>query len=127
MTHKKDELGKWGEERAARFLKKQGLRVLERNVELPAGEIDLVARDGDSLVIVEVKTRTEADFGGPLAAVNPSKRRKLVTLARSYLARRSLGETPCRFDIVGVTQKLNSPSPEIEYIRDAFDASGRPT
>jgi putative endonuclease len=127
MDQAKDELGRWGEAQAARFLKKQGLRVLERNVELPAGEIDLVARDGDALVIVEVKTRAEADFGGPLAAINPSKRRKLVILARSYLARHRLGETPCRFDIVGVTQKLNSPEPEIEYIRDAFDASGRTT
>ena len=120
MTHKKDELGKWGEERAARFLKKQGLRVLERNVELPAGEIDLVARDGDSLVIVEVKTRTEADFGGPLGAVNAAKRRKLVQVARSYLARRRAGEPPCRFDVVGVTRVEGRKEPEIELVRDAF-------
>ncbi len=127
MKQPKDELGQWGEAQAARFLKARGLRVLEANVALPPGEIDLVARDGDALVFVEVKTRTEADYGGPLPAVDERKRRKLVTLARSYLARNRLGDVPCRFDIVGVTQKLNSDEPEIEYVPDAFDASGRPT
>ena len=120
------ELGRWGEAQAARFLKSRGMRVLETNVVLPPGEIDLVARDGDVLVFVEVKTRTEADFGGPVAAVHFRKRRKLVTLARSHLSRRRLGEVPCRFDIVGVTQRLNAPEPEIEYVPDAFDASGEP-
>ncbi len=124
-NHKDLELGKWGEDRAARFLISRGMKVLERNVELPPGEIDLVARDRDTLVFVEVKTRTEADFGGPLMAITPAKRRKLVTLAKSYLARRRVGEVPCRFDVVGVTQRLGCPEPEIEYVPDAFTASGR--
>lgn len=126
MAHPKDDLGRWGEAQAAKFLKSRGLRVLARNVELAAGEIDLVARDGKTLVFVEVKTRTEADYGGPLGAVDARKRRKLATLARLYLAANRLDSAPCRFDVVGVVQKLLSPEPEIEYIPNAFDASGRP-
>ena len=126
MSHPKDELGRWGEAQAAKFLKSRGLRVIAQNVVLPAGEIDLVARDGGTLVFVEVKTRTEADYGGPLPAVDGRKRRKLATLARSYLAAHRLDNAPCRFDVVGIVQKLLSPEPEIEYIPNAFDAAGRP-
>lgn len=122
----KDVLGRWGEAQAARFLRIEGLRVIEQNVIFPAGEIDLIARDGDTIVFVEVKTRTEADFGGPLVAVDSRKRHKLVGLAKSYLARRHLAEASCRFDVVGVTQRLNSTDPDFEYIPNAFDASGRP-
>ncbi len=126
MPNEKDELGKWGEAQAARFLRMEGLRVLERNVIFPAGEIDLIATDGDTLVFVEVKTRTEADFGGPLMAVDSRKRHKLATLAKSYLARRHLANAACRFDVIGVTQRINSSDPDFEYVPNAFDASGRP-
>ncbi len=126
MEKPKDELGRWGEAQAARFLRIEGMRVLEHNVVFPEGEIDLIASDGDTLVFVEVKTRTEADFGGPLMAVDSRKRRKLATLAKSYLARRHLANAACRFDVIGVTQRLNSSDPDFEYVPNAFDASGRP-
>ncbi|HUV39502.1 MAG TPA: YraN family protein, partial [Planctomycetota bacterium] len=85
MSTDKDQLGRWGEKQAVRFLKKQGYRVLGRNVASGVGEIDVVARDGDEVVFVEVKTRTDEDFGGPLLAVDRAKRRKLVQLARTWL------------------------------------------
>jgi putative endonuclease len=120
------DLGRWGEKQAVRFLKRLGFKIIERNFVSPVGEIDVVAREGDVLVFVEVKTRTEADFGGPLPAVNASKRRKLVQVAKSYLAGRRALDVKCRFDVVGVVQKLGSDEPEIEHVRNAFSASGRP-
>ena len=119
MAGETSELGRWGEKEAAKFLRHLGYDVLEKNFVCPAGEIDIVAREGDELVFVEVKTRTEADFGGPLAAVNATKRRKLALVASSYLARRRAGELPCRFDVVGVTRKPGGEG-EIEHVRDAF-------
>ena len=124
MALEKDDLGCWGEKQAAKFLKGLGCRILEQNFVSPVGEIDLIALDGEELVFVEVKTRTAADFGGPLPAVNAAKRRKIAQVAKSYLARRRSTELPCRFDVVGVTQKLDGGC-EIEHIRDAFTASGR--
>jgi putative endonuclease len=122
----KDTLGRWGEKQAAKFLKRQGLRILVKNARSTVGEIDLVAREGGELVFVEVKTRTSGGFGGPLRAVNPAKRRKLVQLARTFLAQNHLGDdTPCRFDIVGITLAEDGKTPEIEYVPDAFDAFGR--
>ena len=125
MGQPKDELGCWGEKEAVRYLKRLGLRILEENFASPLGEIDVIARDRDVLVFVEVKTRAEADFGGPLPAVNTRKRRKIVLVAKGYLARHRAGEIPSRFDVVGVTRKPGSPEPQIEYIRNAFTASGR--
>jgi putative endonuclease len=113
-------LGRWGEKVASRFLKSQGYRILHRNYVTSVGEIDLVAREGDVLVFVEVKTRTSDDFGGPLLAVDRAKQRKLGLLARSFLARKRLGEVPCRFDVVGVLFHEDRKDPEIELVRDAF-------
>jgi putative endonuclease len=116
----KDRLGRRGERHAARFLKKHGCRILARNLDLGIGEIDLVARDGDELVFVEVKTRTGPAFGGPLMAVDRSKRRKLVALARTYLAKHKLDDVGCRFDVVGVTFADGKKAPEVEHVRGAF-------
>ncbi|HUU43396.1 MAG TPA: YraN family protein [Planctomycetota bacterium] len=120
MTADKDQLGRWGEKQAVRFLKKHGYRVLGRNVASGVGEIDVVARDGDEVVFVEVKTRTDEDFGGPLLAVDRAKRRKLVQLARTWLARHRLDEVACRFDVVGVTFLDEKKHPDIELVKNAF-------
>jgi putative endonuclease len=125
MESAKDELGRWGEKFASRFLKRQGYRVLARNVVLPVGELDIVARDGEELVFVEVKTRTSGEFGGPLGAVGPAKRRKIIQAARSYVAQHRLGECPCRFDVVGVTRGEEGKEPEVELVRGAFTLGGR--
>lgn len=120
MDTGKSKLGRWGEKQAVRFLKRRGYRIIGRNVTSGVGEIDVVARDGDELVFVEVKTRTDADFGGPLLAVNRGKRRKLIQLARTYLARHRIPECPCRFDVVGVTRVEGKRKPDVELVRDAF-------
>lgn len=105
------------ESRAARFLESCGLVILDRRWRSVAGEIDLVARDGASVVFVEVKARASAAFGGPEAAVDGPKRRRLARAAEVYLSEKGLAECPARFDVVAVT-------PEgIRHVVDAFRPS----
>lgn len=109
--------GKQAEAIASRFLKEKGLTVLETNYRCRAGEIDLVLRDGDSIVFTEVRLRTNPDFGGAAASIDAAKRRRIVAAARHWLA----GKPPpaCRFDVV-LLESLDPPA--IEWIRDAFSA-----
>jgi putative endonuclease len=79
-------LGRYGEALAVRYLREQGMEVLERNWRCEHGEVDVVARDGDCLVICEVKTRRSAGFGEPVEAVTVAKARRLRRLAAAYLA-----------------------------------------
>jgi putative endonuclease len=120
MQSSRDELGRWGEKVACRFLRREGYRILGRNYVSPAGEIDVVARDGDMLVFVEVKTRSGTEFGGPLEAVGREKQRRIVRMARWYLAKHRIEEYPCRFDVVAVTRRDDEKNPTIELVRSAF-------
>jgi putative endonuclease len=112
--------GAAAEEAAAAFLQRAGLRVIERNVRFPHGEIDLVCRDGDVLVFVEVKCRQARWGDGPAAAVSGLKQWRLTRLARHYLKWRRLGEPRCRFDVVAVTADGDALS--VRHLRGAFDA-----
>ena len=96
-------IGRAAEDRAARHLAGLGYRILERNVYVGHGEIDLVAEDGDCLVFVEVRCRTATDQGEPLETIGPTKRAVLVRSVRAYLAERGGGDRPCRIDVVAVT------------------------
>jgi putative endonuclease len=116
-------LGSRGEKLAAQHLRRQGFKILYRNFRgRTGGEIDLVCRDRDTLVFVEVKTRTREDFGRPLEAVNSQKERRISRGALAWL--RLLGDPDIffRFDVVEV---LIAPSeaPKIELIRNAFQLS----
>jgi putative endonuclease len=112
-------LGSKGEELAVRHLKKRGFKVIERNYHCPAGEIDLVAREKNTLVFVEIKARSSSDFGLPQEAVDRFKQEKLIKAARSYMAERHLSEDiPARFDVVAI--HLAPAGPHIELIKDAF-------
>ena len=91
-------LGSEGEDLAVRFLQKKGYRIVARNYKTPVGEIDIIARDGDTIVFIEVKTRTDISFGYPFEAVNKRKRQKLKNLALLYLKRQGK-ESPVRFDV----------------------------
>lgn len=115
-------LGVLGEKLALSFLKHRGYRVLYTNYETPLGEIDLIAKDGESLVFVEVKTRRSGECGSPVESVTPRKRWQIVKVAQSYLNRFGLHDHPCRFDVVSIG--LCPPAaPEIELIQDAFGAA----
>ena len=115
-------LGAAAEQAAADALARAGLRVVERNVRFRAGEIDLVCRDGDVVVFVEVKCRQARWDDGPGAAVSWPKRRRLVQLAQLYLKWRGLAEARCRFDVVAVTVAGDGRT-TVRHIPSAFDAS----
>jgi putative endonuclease len=118
MKDRRKELGQAGEEMAAAALKKQGYKVLERNYVTPLGEIDLIARQGKTVVIVEVKTRKSTRFGSPQEAVSAAKQDKLRRLADYYLKEKRLNGATVRFDVVAIT--LINAGPEIEIIPNAF-------
>ena len=113
------DLGRRGEAHAARALRRRGYVVLERRWRCRLGEIDIVARDGDVLVVVEVKARSRSDYGPPVDAVDSRKRRKLEKLARAYLQARRLSNVSLRFDVVGVTFSKGE-RPRVDVFPDAF-------
>jgi putative endonuclease len=114
--------GQAAETAAAEFLAGAGLRVLERNVRFALGEIDLVCRDGDTVVFVEVKCRQARWGDDPAAAVSWQKRRRLGQLAALYLKARGLGEVRCRFDVVSVTVDGGARG-RVRHIPHAFEVS----
>lgn len=107
--------GEEAEERAVHYLARQGLEVLARNYRTRLGEVDVIAREGTTLVFVEVRTRASAAWGGAAASVDARKQRRVVAAARHYLAR--LGAEPaCRFDVV----IFQGPAAAPAWIRGAF-------
>ena len=115
-------LGDRGERAAAKFLRRAKIRVILRGYRTPQGEIDLVARDGDTLVFVEVKTRRQGD---PAEAVTLEKQRRLTLAALHFLKKHRLLEQKCRFDVMAIVWPDDRKAPTIEHIRHAFDAVGR--
>lgn len=103
---RRQEIGRYGEDVAARYLVERGITVLARNWRCRLGELDIVARDGDFLVICEVKTRSGTGYGSPLEAVTPVKLARLHRLAAAFLAESGLRVPRVRIDCVGV---LRSP------------------
>ncbi len=102
-TDERGALGRWGEELAARYLTSRGMRVIERNWRCVHGELDIVAVDGECLVVCEVKTRTSVGFGAPVEAVTWRKRARLRRLVGVWLAEHaSGGYAGVRIDVVGV-------------------------
>lgn len=96
-------LGRWGERRCEKFLKKDGFKILARNFSCKTGEIDLIAADSDgSVVFVEVKTRADEKFAAAESSITPDKKRKLIRAARFFLASCNVGERPYRFDVVTI-------------------------
>lgn len=115
----KKELGKRGEAIAIRFLKEKGYRILLTNYICKMGEMDIIAQDKDTLVFIEVKTRTSTAFGPPQLAVNSTKQVQLSKVALYFLKERRLEDVKARFDVVAILLK---PKEEvIELIKDAFD------
>jgi putative endonuclease len=115
--------GVTGEDRACAHLRRLGLVVLERNFRCRVGEIDVVAREGETLVFVEVKERGDASHGAAVEAVTPAKRRRVIRAAQLWAARHGESESPMRFDVVGI-----DPGPEgplVRHERGALDAQGR--
>ncbi|HDR00245.1 MAG TPA: YraN family protein [candidate division WOR-3 bacterium] len=112
------EVGREGERRACEHMRRRGFRILETNHRSRLGEIDIICRDGTTVVFAEVKTRTSGLFGTPAEAVTPRKQAKLRTLARAYLNARGLDDVEVRFDVLAV--RLDTDPPSIEHIEGAF-------
>ena len=104
---------------AQKFLRKKGLKIIDENYRTRWGELDIIARDGKTLVFVEVKTRTQKIFGSPLQAVTADKQRRLIRMAKTYLVEKNLNDVPARFDVIGISL-LNDRPPEIDWIPNAF-------
>lgn len=111
-------VGDYGERVAERFLTDHGMTVLDRKWSCPAGEIDLVLRDGDALVICEVKTRRGDEYGGPLVAVTPTKLSRLRRLAVLWLAEQQLRVPEIRIDVVAIQRGLRGAA-TVDHIRGA--------
>ncbi len=121
-THQK---GKKAEESAAVFLRLKGYRILEKNYRVPQGEIDLVARKGEILVFVEVKSRRSGKQGSGLEAVSPRKVERLSAAAAAYLAIHARKGISCRFDVITLGPEKNWIGfPKICHIQNAFPAVG---
>lgn len=113
------ELGIRGEEAAASYLRRAGLRIEATNWRTSSGEVDIVAWEGPDLVLVEVKTRRSDRMGTPEEAVSPSKQRRLVRLARAYLASSEATPRLVRFDVVSI-RVIDSDRALLRHHRNAF-------
>ena len=127
MTQHRQSLGKTGEDLAVAELEARGYAIVARRYRTRHGEIDVVARDGDTTVFVEVKARTTGEYGGGADAVTAGKQRRLVSMATDYLVRHRLTERPCRFDVVAIDLAADgegpgSRRPQVTIYRNAFDA-----
>jgi putative endonuclease len=113
-------VGNRGEELAAAFLERNGIAVIERNYRCKGGEVDIVAKDGNTLVFIEVKSRKNLAYGVPQLAVTPFKQRQISKAALTWLGRNHQHEKPARFDVIAIL--LDSEyQHRIEHIRNAFE------
>lgn len=121
MTIHRQELGQSGEDLACRALGARGYAILARRYRTRYGEIDIVAKDGDTIVFIEVRLKTAREFGAAAESVTAGKQRRVVSMAVDYLARNRLTDRPCRFDVVAI-DIMNDGAPQITLFRGAFDA-----
>jgi putative endonuclease len=115
------EIGRRGEDAAASYLERIGLTVVERNWRDGRGEIDIVALDGETLVVCEVKTRRGTTCGSPEEAVSATKQRRLTRMARSYIASRAIEPCAVRFDVISIVV-LAADRALLRHHRAAFEA-----
>lgn len=119
MTRERLDLGRIGEELALKRIKGLGYKKVAQNYRCALGEVDLIAKDGDALVFIEIKTRRGPSMARAKEAVDGRKRRKLSQLAQAYMKLHGLQDARARFDVVTVC--LDQGPPQVEVIRNAFD------
>jgi len=117
-------LGNRGERWTARYLRRQGFRILDRQHRSRFGEIDLIALDGECVVFVEVKTRRSTSAGHPTEAITRTKQQQLTRAATAYLKRHHLLEHSARFDVVSLFWPVDGSKPEVTHYRNAFAPTG---
>ncbi len=119
MTTRSQQFGEKGESIAVNCLKKQGYRIIELNYRTKLGEIDIIAKQGGSLVFIEVKARKSSRFGRPELAVTPKKQRKISMVALYYLKSTKQSNAKARFDVVAINSTDDGPN--IKIIKNAFE------
>jgi len=107
--------GEAAEQQALTHLRQQGLQLLERNYRCQGGEIDLIMREGDTVVFVEVRARAGTSYGGAAASVTPAKQRRLILAAQRWLQMQA-STPPCRFDVIALD------GPQLQWLRNAIEA-----
>ncbi len=120
MTSSSQAFGQSAEILAEHMLRKKGYRILERNLRIAGGELDLIAEDQSTLVFIEVKARRGNQFGGAPYAVTTRKKQQIIKLALCYLSQQGLTNTPSRFDVVLVVE-TDKHSPQLTHIKQAFE------
>jgi len=120
LLNDRERLGRWGEKRCEKFLKRKGLKTLTRNFSCKTGELDLVMVDTDGTVVfVEVRTKAGSDFAAPEDSITKPKKTRLLRTARYFLATNNIQDRPFRFDIVAITLD-KSAKPKINHYKNAF-------
>ncbi len=122
MSKTRINLGAQGEDLATDYLKTKAFKILVRNYRQKTGEIDIIARDGECLVFIEVKTRTSLRFGQPYEAVTPKKQAQINRVALDYITRNKLHNQPMRFDVVSVLIQKNEKA-DINHLPSCFEAT----
>ncbi len=120
MLGRRQLLGKSGEETAAKYLKRCGLKLIQKNYSCKHGEIDLIVKDGECLVFVEVKTRSQQAFGSPASSVNFRKQLQICKTAHHYMVEHGIDDVDARFDVVSVLV-IKGQKTYVEHIPDAFE------
>lgn len=123
MPSARDELGRRGEDEAARHLQSLGYRILGRRERVLRGDIDIVALDGRTVVFVEVRSRSDTSHGHPAETVGPTKQRRIAELAAAYIRRHRLQDQSVRIDVVAVTFPAEPRGrPTVEHYQNAFES-----
>jgi putative endonuclease len=119
MTTARQKLGRKGEEMAAQLLVERGYKILQCNYRCPEGEMDIIARDGDYTVFVEVRTRRGQEFGTPEESITPAKKARLARVAQSYLQEHALHDADWRIDLVAIEMSAQGQLLRQEIIPNA--------
>lgn len=118
MQSHKQALGRRGEQIAAEYLQRRGMQILERNFRIRGGEIDLIAKEGETYVFVEVKARSGFAYGRGAEAVHVGKQQALLRTAQTYLYRNDLLEAPARFDVIELD--FSGETPRLRYLQNVL-------
>lgn len=118
-------LGAFGEDMACNYLESVGYRIIERNFSCKAGEVDIIAMDGDTLAFVEVKCRTGIGFGNPSEAVSYYKQNRIIKTALFFMTKHKIFDYMSRFDVIEVLTEGTKEDTSINLIKNAFEYSGK--
>jgi putative endonuclease len=123
LSDYKKQIGNKGESLAEDYIKRKGYEVIHRNYRCKLGEIDIIAKDGDTIVFIEVRTKQNENFGSPQDSVTSTKISKISKTALSFIQEKNLSGYSYRFDFIAIT--FSQGKPNIEHIENAFMPSGR--